>query len=136
MKNAIFRDVMPCGSCKNQQFGGTYHLRHQADENQWTRNVNSNWQRKHSAMKCFESRIVFLCKVLWLLVTANIPSLPVLITMMIEAICSSEMLVLARVTQRTIPEDGIPQGHHHENLKSYEESEEWCLLRCYAMWLL
>jgi hypothetical protein len=23
MKNAVFWDVMPCGSCKNQRFGGT-----------------------------------------------------------------------------------------------------------------
>jgi hypothetical protein len=26
MKNAIFWDVMLCGSCKNQRFGGTYGL--------------------------------------------------------------------------------------------------------------
>jgi hypothetical protein len=24
MKNAVFWDVTPCGSCKNQRFGGTY----------------------------------------------------------------------------------------------------------------
>jgi hypothetical protein len=23
MKNAVFRDVTPCGSCKNRHFGGT-----------------------------------------------------------------------------------------------------------------
>jgi hypothetical protein len=26
MKNAVFLDVMPCGSCKNRRFGGTYRL--------------------------------------------------------------------------------------------------------------
>jgi hypothetical protein len=26
MKNAIFRDVVPCGSCVNRRFGGTYRL--------------------------------------------------------------------------------------------------------------
>jgi hypothetical protein len=31
MKNAVFWDVMPCGSCKNQHLGGTYHLHHQGD---------------------------------------------------------------------------------------------------------
>jgi hypothetical protein len=31
MKNAVFWDIMPCGSCKNQRFGGTYHL-HQGDK--------------------------------------------------------------------------------------------------------
>jgi hypothetical protein len=23
MKNGVFKDVMPCGSCKNRRFGGT-----------------------------------------------------------------------------------------------------------------
>jgi hypothetical protein len=31
MKNAIFWDVMPCGCCKNQLFGGTYDLHHQLE---------------------------------------------------------------------------------------------------------
>jgi hypothetical protein len=26
MKNAVFWDVTPCGSCKNRRFGGTHHL--------------------------------------------------------------------------------------------------------------
>jgi hypothetical protein len=26
MKNGVFWDVMPCGSCKNRRFGGTYLL--------------------------------------------------------------------------------------------------------------
>jgi hypothetical protein len=34
IKNAIFWDVMPCGSCKNQHFRGTYRLHHQGDKNQ------------------------------------------------------------------------------------------------------
>jgi hypothetical protein len=34
---------MPCGSCKIQCFGGTYHLHHQGDKNWWARNnVGSN----------------------------------------------------------------------------------------------
>jgi hypothetical protein len=33
MKNAVFWDVMPCGSCKNRRFGVTYHLHcHQGDD--------------------------------------------------------------------------------------------------------
>jgi hypothetical protein len=31
MKNAVFWDVTPCGSCENRRFGGTYCLRHQGD---------------------------------------------------------------------------------------------------------
>jgi hypothetical protein len=33
MKNGVFWDVMPCGSCKNRCFGGTYGLDHQGDKN-------------------------------------------------------------------------------------------------------
>jgi hypothetical protein len=38
MKNAIFWDAEPCGSCKSPGFGVTYHLHHQGDKNQWARN--------------------------------------------------------------------------------------------------
>jgi hypothetical protein len=30
----IFWDVSPCDSCKNQRFGGTYHLHLQGENNQ------------------------------------------------------------------------------------------------------
>jgi hypothetical protein len=43
-----------------------------------------------------------------LLVTTNVvPSSPILVTLMMEAIRSSETSVLTRATQRHIPEDGI-----------------------------
>jgi hypothetical protein len=34
MKNAVFWDVTPRGSCKNQRFGGTWYHLHQGDKNQ------------------------------------------------------------------------------------------------------
>jgi hypothetical protein len=32
MKNTVFWDVTPCGSCKNPRFGGMYH-HHQGEKN-------------------------------------------------------------------------------------------------------
>jgi hypothetical protein len=37
LKNSVFWDVTPQGSCKNRRFGGTYRLLHQGDTNRWTR---------------------------------------------------------------------------------------------------
>jgi hypothetical protein len=50
--------------------------------------------------------IAFLHSVLWLLVTVNVvPTSPILVTPMMEAVCSSETTVLTRAIQRNIPED-------------------------------
>jgi hypothetical protein len=70
MKDAVFWDVTPCGSCKNRRFGGMLRLNYQGDKNRCTRNDASNrrTQRRNTTL------------VLRLIVTANVvTSSPILV---------------------------------------------------------
>jgi hypothetical protein len=67
--------------------------------------------------------------VIQLLLTANIaPSSLILVTLMTEAIYSSDTLVLTVATWCNIPEDGIPPSRHRENFQSY--TRMYWLLGC------
>jgi hypothetical protein len=68
-----------------------------------------------------------ICSVLRLLVTANVHSSPILVTMIMEAISSSETSVLIRATRRNIPGNSIPHRPRRENLMYYIALIGWAL---------
>jgi hypothetical protein len=106
--------------------------RHKTSMVLWWRMVSSGMLRRVALGRADVSEersasftLRFLRSVHRLLVAASVvPSSPILVTLMKEALCSSETSVLTRATRRNNPDDTIFHSHRRENLKSYMVL--WC----------
>jgi hypothetical protein len=65
------------------------------------------------------SHNAFFRKELQLLVTANVSHSPILFSLKMEALLSSEASVITKATGRNIPEYGILLSHRGEDMKFY-----------------
>jgi hypothetical protein len=74
MKNAVFCDVTPCGSCKNWSFGGTQRHHHEGDKNRWTRNnvFNISFKLTWSSWQYYKIAHEILFCVFLIITSANI----------------------------------------------------------------
>jgi hypothetical protein len=134
MKNGVFWDVTPCGCCKNRHFGelGASFIRvTRIGELGTNLGVTSN--RRTLRRNTVKYQVVFFRSVRRLLVTPSVvPSSPILVTLIMEALRSYETSVLTRATRRNIPDDVSLQKYkkvsrnepkkHRYNFQRYTKS--------------
>jgi hypothetical protein len=92
MNKAVFWNVTPCGSCKNRRFANLIASIIRLTRIGQLRTLAVTNNRR-------------TLRKIRLLVTANVLSAPILITLMKEAMRSSERSVLTRTMRRNILED-------------------------------
>jgi hypothetical protein len=119
VKNGVFWDVTPCGSCKNRRSEepGASFIR--------VTRIGELGKHKLQLQPTYAAKkyLVFLRSVRRLLVAACVvPSSHLLVTLMKEASGSSLTSVLTRATRRNISGDSFLHSHSRENLKSYIHS--------------
>jgi hypothetical protein len=71
------------------------------------------------AVKCFLYALLPYSYCELLILTVDVPSLPILVTLIMEAINSSETSVLTRAPRRNIPEDDILRIPYFHNFLSF-----------------